>query len=486
MLLPRLRVSLPFAIVAALSSSVACSDDDSERQQAPAKDLQRSGDAARGRDLLVNNGTPEAPYLNCGVPAALWERTQGLFANAPKLAGRNDENAELPYFMSFATAPSGVKVVTTNCLFCHAAPLGGSVIVGLGDANRSFAGAGVFGIPSGALSSLASALTPAEKQELDRFISRLDAIEPFTRTDTVGMNPADQLFGGLAAHRDAATLAWLETPKTGALSNEILGIFTDVPPYWNMYRRERMFYSGFGQGDHARIMMSSSLLCMNDAREAVAIDAYFPDIQAYIGSLRAPSYESVSGKTIDTARAGRGRALYVETCQRCHGGRHDEGAAPRVFVPYAEIGTDPAYAESTAVGSERNSAVAYFYDFFNASWYGTYGARGRLTPNSEPGYSPPPLDGIWATAPYFHNGSVPTLQGVLDPPQRPRIYRRVTNPSQYDFDSPGWPFEEVAAKGDDVAVYDTTRVGYGNGGHTFGAHLSEAERLELIEYLKTF
>jgi hypothetical protein len=81
---------------------------------------------------------------------------------------------------------------------------------------------------------------------------------------------------------------------------------------------------------------------------------------------------------------------------------------------------------------------------------------------------------------------VPTLQGVLDPTQRPRIYRRSTTPAQYDFDSPGWPYEDVAEKGDDVAVYDTTRVGYGNSGHTFAAHLSEAERLDLIEYLKTF
>jgi mono/diheme cytochrome c family protein len=379
-----------------------------------------------------------------------------------------------------------VKVVTTNCLSCHAAPLGGSVILGLGDANRSFAGAGVFGIPTAALKQLASTLKPDEEAELDRFISRLNAIEPFTRTDTVGMNPADQLFGGLAAHRDAATLAWLDTPKPDAVSHEILGIFTDVPPYWNMYRRERMFYSGFGRGDHARIMMSSSLLCMNDASEAVAIDAYFPDIQAYIASLRAPSYESVSGKTVDAAAAARGLRIYADTCQRCHGGRHDDGPAPRAFVPYAEIGTDPAYAESTTAGSERNSAVAYFYEFFNASWYGTYGAKGRLSPNSEPGYSPPPLDGIWATAPYFHNGSVPTLEAVLDPTQRPRIYRRATDPSQYDFDSPGWPFEEVSAKGDDVSVYDTTRLGYGNTGHTFAAHLSEAERLALIAYLKTF
>jgi cytochrome c peroxidase len=194
----------------------------------------------------------------------------------------------------------------------------------------------------------------------------------------------------------------------------------------------------------------------------------------------------VSGKTIDAARAARGKTVYDVTCQRCHGGRHDPSIPPREFVPIAEIGTDPAYAESTTSGSTSNSAVAYFYEFFNTSWYGTYGAKGRLVPTSEPGYSPPPLEGIWATAPYFHNGSVPTLEAVLDPTKRPRIFRRSTDPARYDFDKPGWPFEEVSEKGADVNVYDTTRWGYGNSGHEFAVPLSSDQRLDLIEYLKTF
>jgi hypothetical protein len=40
------------------------------------------------------------------------------------------------------------------------------------------------------------------------------------------------------------------------------------------------------------------------------------------------------------------------------------------------------------------------------------------------GYQTPPLDGVWATAPYFHNGSVPTIAGVLESKSRPSIYTR--------------------------------------------------------------
>jgi hypothetical protein len=100
-------------------------------------------------------------------------------------------------------------------------------------------------------------------------------------------------------------------------------------------------------------------------------------------------------------------------------------------------------------------------------------------------YSAPPLDGVWATAPYFHNGSVPTLDAVLDARLRPSIFRRSFDPAKYDFERLGWPYEPVVSKGRDATVYDTTRKHYRNGGHTFAAGLTDDERRDLLEYLKT-
>ena len=40
------------------------------------------------------------------------------------------------------------------------------------------------------------------------------------------------------------------------------------------------------------------------------------------------------------------------------------------------------------------------------------------------GYQAPPLYGVWATAPYFHNGSVPTIEEVLNSSERPQIWQR--------------------------------------------------------------
>src|SRR5262249_18337070 len=104
------------------------------------------------------------------------------------------------------------------------------------------------------------------------------------------------------------------------------------------------------------------------------------------------------------------------------------------------------------------------------------------------------LDGIWATAPYFHNGSVPTLYHVLNSRARPRIYTRSfqTGVEDYDAVKAGWKIT-VLEKGPEASlppierrkVYDTTQPGRSNGGHTFGDAFTDEERSAVIEYLKT-
>jgi len=46
-----------------------------------------------------------------------------------------------------------------------------------------------------------------------------------------------------------------------------------------------------------------------------------------------------------------------------------------------------------------------FRDYYKKTWFGKSGEQGYEYPT---GYVAPPLDGVWASAPYFHNGSVPT------------------------------------------------------------------------------
>jgi hypothetical protein len=102
------------------------------------------------------------------------------------------------------------------------------------------------------------------------------------------------------------------------------------------------------------------------------------------------------------------------------------------------------------------------------------------------------VQGEWATAPYLHNGSVPTIAALLDSTKRPKYWTRSFDSKAYDPAALGWQFTEVDhGKADEGtaskrnALYDTSRLGYGNGGHTFGDKLTDDERGAVLEYLKT-
>jgi hypothetical protein len=98
-------------------------------------------------------------------------------------------------------------------------------------------------------------------------------------------------------------------------------------------------------------------------------------------------------------------------------------------------------------------------------------------------YAARPLYGIWAAAPYLHNGSVPTLYHLLLPPdQRPKTF--ALGGRQYDPVKLGFVVDTTCSQKDCLA--DTTRTGEGNGGHLWGTDLSEADRMALLEYLKTY
>jgi hypothetical protein len=123
-------------------------------------------------------------------------------------------------------------------------------------------------------------------------------------------------------------------------------------------------------------------------------------------------------------------------------------------------------------------------EWFNKSWFAQGDHPARLEPFN--GYIAPPLDGIWITAPYLHNGSVPTLEALLDSRQRPAYWSRNYNDLQYDYVQVGWKFaREAAPTAPTTTVYNTTLPGYGNYGHTFGDKLTDKERRAVIEYLKT-
>jgi mono/diheme cytochrome c family protein len=427
---------------------------------------QRPGDPARGYQVLVNGG-----YVGCGLPYSAYRQVTGPAPQHLRLPGRTTLNADLPYnFTAFVTS-SSVTVANPNCFSCHASVLNGQVVVGLGDSRADFTD------DQAAAAELAGFLVmdPKERVEWRKWADRIGAIGPYIQTKVIGANPADNLAAALFAHRDQNTLAWSATPLLEPPPTRPTPV--DVPPWWRMKKKNAMFYTVAGRGDHARMMMTASVLCVDSVQQARAIDAEFPDVRAYIASLEAPPFPG----PIDPTLAAAGEEAFDTYCSRCHGTYGPDGEYPNLVVDLAEVGTDPELAVGAGYYAER------FRNWFNGSFYGELA---QLVPVT--GYLAPPLDGIWATAPYLHNGSVPDLPTLLDPPSRPTYWSRTFDSADYDLSTLGWRYARstVGQDGEPNAtrrarLYDTTLPGYGNGGHNFGARLTPQERMAVIEYLKT-
>lgn len=107
------------------------------------------------------------------------------------------------------------------------------------------------------------------------------------------------------------------------------------------------------------------------------------------------------------------------------------------------------------------------------------------------GYANSPLDGIWARAPYLHNGSVPTMWDLLTP-EAQRNNGQTTfyaGHGVYDSENMGFRTDVDAINGRPSFLFDTTLPGNGNQGHTgerYGTELSDEDKRALIEYLKGY
>ena len=371
-------------------------------------------------------GLAEAPYANGRYPMGLRE-SSGLLG----------------------------KGLTTDCLACHGGSIMGKSIVGLWNAVGDY-------------HALLAELSQADGKK---------GILPFHFSRVRGTSEAGAMAVFLLGYRE---------PSLKLRSDKIdLGLHDDLcedaPAWWLLKKKKTMYHAGGADARSVRANMQFMMAPFNSASVFEQEEKTFADIQAYLLSLEAPKYPLA----INHRLAGEGEKLFTQHCARCHGTYGEKWTYPNRVVPLAEIGTDPV--RSQGITKEFN-------DYYNQTWFakekGEAGYKGRLTG----GYQAPPLDGVWATAPYFHNGCAPTVYHVLNSKARPRIFTRSyrTDAEDYDAEKLGWKVT-ILEKGPDEKlpaierrkVYDTTQRGRGNGGHTFGDTLTDAERMSIIEYLKT-
>ena len=360
-------------------------------------------------------------------------------------------NDGLPMGLRRAKSPGGKKVgLQMDCMICHGGAIGGKSYDNLGNSTLD-------------LKSLIEELTRADGMPITPSL--------FTLTTSRGTVNAGQVAVLLMSLRNSDLSKRLFPLPLGANYPEMA-----TPPWWNVGRKETIYLDGSAPADSVRTNMQFMLgeLTLDQFKAA---EPAFRDVLAYLKSMTPPKYPF----PIDAARADRGRAVFADTCARCHGTYGPGGKYPNRMVDLDVVGTDPVRARASSA-----RLVAHY----NSTWLGE---QHPATFRND-AYQAPPLDGVWATAPYLHNNSVPTLHDLLKSADRPARYRRPpsTDFEHYDPVHVGWKAEPVAGPADPEMsghearyLFDASRWGMGNGGHTFGDKLEEGERMDLIEYLKT-
>lgn len=464
----RPKFIIPFLFFA-FSLIFACQRPIKQLQQTPT--VQEPVYRVMGQAQLVE-GDPQAgfrylsegDYIGSGVPFAFMEPDLDTPDTVLKRDGRN---SKIVYsYMAFEHA-NGTPVVTGNCFTCHASPFADSIYFGLGNSFSDFREK----VPATPLYFLMQKKFGKDSKEWEAFYefgNFYRAIAPHITTDQIGPNTAFRLEEACSSRRDPVTLELQDKPVFEMSS---FNIGSDVPPLWHLKKKAAIYYNGMGRGDLTKLLMQASVLGIKDSTAARKVQQQFDDVIAWLQSLEPPTYP----KQINQSLALEGKMLFETHCKKCHGTYGEREYYPNKIVPLAEIKTDPLYARYFMYQSGLSK-------WYNASWFATSPPYSELKPSA--GYIAPPLDGVWATAPYLHNGSVPTLEDLLNSKQRPSRWQRSGEGQDYDWQRVGWQYTVPKnAKGD--YTFDTSLLGYSNQGHIFGDTLNADERATMIEYLKT-
>lgn len=264
---------------------------------------------------------------------------------------------------------------------------------------------------------------------------------------------------------------------------------TRVPNLWGIEAkatRAGLFYDGLGKvGSIAWLAMPE----LTAGQTAASVREDFGRIEKIwnmITKLQPPAYPFA----IDRAQAERGLAVFTRECKTCHGTYERDAAGlheykPPKLVPIAQVGTDTDRLDANTDLLRGLVERSPLNDMVQA----------QKLPR---GYFANRLYGVWANFPYLHNGSVPTLADLLEKPaKRPRFWSLKDQGERERFDTQRVgltlpressfarsKLETLGASGD-RDIYDTGREGHSNQGHDFGTELAPADKLALIEYLKT-
>ena len=370
-------------------------------------------------------------------------------------AKRIEDDSSLP----LGYLPDGKGNLATNCFACHGGMVDGQTIPGAGNVHLD-------------LTTLATDVRKLAVLDNGGDPGTIpDALAPFK-------TPLSIHRGSTNAVVFASVFAGLRDPKRGKLytehPEELLHHDINPPAWWNFKKKDMIYADAFAPKT-PRQLMPFAYSPLHTLEQFYGFESNFVHIKAYIESLEPPKYPY----EIDYELAKKGEPLFKDACSNCHGTYGENGKYPNKVVELDKVGTDPRRIESI-YRRDREAT--------NAGWLQYYGDHPVLLESE--GYLAQPLDGIWASAPYFHNGSVPTLYHVFNIDERPTVWKR--SDRGYDPQRVGLEVEDLAAVPEGISsrehrlYYDTAVPGSSNQGHPFpDDELDEEGKLAVMEYLKT-
>lgn len=381
------------------------------------------------------------------------ERRQLIFSYYGLMPTPAEVPGELPA-LGYTSNGQGGWVM--NCLSCHGGKVNGEVIPGLPNSHL-------------ALQTLTEDVRLIKLQQQKK-LSHLDLASlkvPLSATD--GTTNA-VIFGViLGALRDPDMQVNLNQAVPKLLHHDV-----DPPPFWNVRKKTSLYADGFAPKSH-RPLMQFMLLPSNSRETVYSWEDDFRAIEQWIESVPVPRYRW----EIDAELAATGKQVFDTHCARCHGTYGPEGKYTQQIVAWDEVRTDRA---------RLDSLTPEHREWMRQGWMSRYGQDPVVV--DPQGYVAPPLDGIWASAPYFHNGSVPTLWHVLHPEQRPVVWKRTED--GYDRERVGLEVETGTSVPESAKTpaqrrryFDTRLPGKSATGHEFPNALSPTEKQAVLEYLKS-
>jgi hypothetical protein len=323
--------------------------------------------------------------------------------------------------------------------------------------------------------------------------------------DAIGFNAASA-YAGLKDNKLTSLFAGLALPQSHGVTDIMVVWDQDSRnPRWN--EDETRLINGGGQWNgHIPLPIYKNIA----AQITLGFDNVDITVSAHAENLLDKLPPAIYPFDVDTALAKKGQVLFEKNCATCH--------QPNNGKVYRNIDTDMGRAiiagtiitvgAQSGFTTEDRCGPTTTVEMFGkpaqpCAEYRGVSMEGKSkfameAPKVHNGYNALPLTGLWAQAPYLHNGSVPTLYHMLIPSDRPDVFMK--SRLDYDQEKVGFSWDQNIKLSTDINeayLYDTTSSpSISNKGHdkditlegvTYKLNWNDDKEsaTALLEYLKT-